>query len=71
MNCLMIATKNNNLDVVKALINQGGSNLYTQCNKLNNCLHYAIETHNKDLIKFILDCDAENNYLRKETNARG
>ena len=38
---------------------------------INNNLHYAIETHNKDLIKFIIDCDAENNYLRKEANARG
>ena len=71
MTPLLLATSTNNLEVVKGIVELGRVNIYSQCRQLNNVLHYAIQTHNKDLIRYILDCDAENNYLRKEPNARG
>ncbi|CDW82347.1 ankyrin repeat [Stylonychia lemnae] len=69
MTPLLIAAKNNNLEIVKFLVKEG-ANLYVYCSQLQNCLHYAVINQNSEMIKYLLFSDVEGQILRNECNYR-
>lgn len=66
---ILVATKNNNLSILKLIVAEGG-NLYVHCSQLQNALHQAVINGNEDMVRYLVEADSESMILKNEVNYR-